>query len=128
VSRIAKQPKIIDRKPLKKDPAQLPPAKSSAGRFGQAVARKQLRAEESKTLERLCALHGYMFSDTLRAADRDGFMTNVNRGKMTIRPCVVIKLMVPADSALGVQIIAGRKERDPRESKAAKARAKAGRA
>jgi len=121
----ARVTKIVDRKPLKKDPAQLPPAKSSAGRFGQAVARKQLRAEESKTLERLCRLHGYMFADTLRKDDNSGMMADRRGGKLSIRMCVAIKLMVPADSALGIQILAGRKERNPATSKAAKARQKA---
>lgn len=89
---------------------------------------KQIALEkdkEAKLFTALCTKHGYTFSDTLPSKDKS--MTLMVRGGAitTLKPMYVVRLRVPADSFLGGVIAAGRKERDPRTSKSAVARAKA---
>lgn len=86
----------------------------------------QLRQRESKLFAELCTKHGYLFADALPSKDRTSTVSVVGDGeKLTVELAYAVKLLVPASSSLGQHIAAGRKERDPRTSKSARARAKA---
>lgn len=80
------------------------------------------RGREQRILVELQTKHGYAFADTLSARERTLMVTDRSSGRLLIKPAYAIKLVVPADSSLGDQIAAERKERDPRTSKARKAR------
>lgn len=62
-------------------------------------------AREGKLLSELCKHHGYSFSDTLPARDRSTMLASRDGDRLQIGGGVVVKLMVPADGALGRQIV-----------------------
>ena len=71
----------------------------------------KLRTRESALFAELCARHGYAFADALPARDRSTMLASRKDGRLQIQGAVVVKLMVPADGALGRQIIAMREEK-----------------
>ncbi len=82
---------------------------------------------EKKLLIELCDDHGYMFADSLPSKDRLTMMRypKPDKSGYIIAAAPAVKLMVPAASALGKQILDMRKERNPTTSASAKKRAKA---
>ena len=93
-----------------------PPSKMTA---------EQKRKREGKLFAELCTKHGYLFADALPAKDRTSTVAVRDGEELTVELAYAVKLLVPASSSLGQHIAAGRKERDPRTSKSARARAKA---
>jgi hypothetical protein len=69
---------------------------------------EKLRAREDVLFTELCQRHGYAFSDTLPARDRSTMLASREGGRLQIGSGVVVKLLVPADGALGQRIIAMR--------------------
>jgi len=82
----------------------------------------QRAKREREMLGELLGTYGYTLADTLRRDERTTMMMSTIDGKRTIRACAAVKLIVPPDTALGAQIAALRKERDPATSTAARER------
>jgi hypothetical protein len=99
--------------------------KTKAASAKKTLTAAQHKKREGELLVELCSVYGYAFADTLRDGERTSMIMDRRDGKTTIRAAYGIKLIVPSDGTLGVQIAAGRKERDPATSKSARARAKA---
>ena len=66
------------------------------------------RARESKLLAELSQKHGYTLADTLPSKDRIVMFMHTENGKRQIDAAIVVKLIVPANSALGKAIQARR--------------------
>lgn len=66
----------------------------------------KLRTREEALFTELCAQHGYAFADTLPARDRSTMLATRKGGRLRLEGGVIVKLVVPADGALGRQIVA----------------------
>lgn len=74
---------------------------------------KTAKKREQKLLDELQLKHSYLFQELRNKAERSTmfYTRNKETGKSTVSPGVCIKLLVPADSALGSMIIASRGEK-----------------
>jgi hypothetical protein len=78
---------------------------------------EKLRAREDVLFTELCQRHGYAFADTLPARDRSTMLAAREGGRLRFEGGVVLKLLVPMDSALGRRIVAWREEKKAAKGK-----------
>jgi hypothetical protein len=82
---------------------------------GESVKKRTItgKKREQKLIDELQRGHMYMFIELSRKAERETmqFQRDKETGKSLCTPAVCIKLVVPADSALGERIVEMRKKK-----------------
>jgi hypothetical protein len=71
----------------------------------------QLRKRESALLDELCSQHGYMFADRLPERDRSTMMMRRVGKRTTLELGIALKIIAPAQGALGRMIVKERKKK-----------------
>lgn len=114
-----------------RDQTLIPPGYSALGRAIAKKAAKKLaratidrRRRESEIFAELQRDHGYMIAQMPREADRHTTQVRgIGRGRITMTPARIVRLIVPATSSLG-RALATQDEATARGRSRAKAKAK----